>query len=132
MLDLQGGCTCGQIRYTLSLSSLNDARTTLCHCHSCKKAFGGDFGLTAKVPIVTYNLTQGSPKMFVQENGVHREFCHTCGSFLVEYGEGAKNDWRYVVVGSLDQPGALPPKGEFFTSDRAGWMPAVPSKFRFG
>ena len=32
----QGGYYCGEIRYELHLSSPDDARTSLCHCHSCK------------------------------------------------------------------------------------------------
>lgn len=40
--------------------------------------------------------------------------------------EPAKNDFRYICVGSLDDPEALPPKGEFFCKSRASWMPEVP------
>jgi hypothetical protein len=32
----QGGCYCGEIRYELHLDSPDDARTSLCHCSSCK------------------------------------------------------------------------------------------------
>jgi hypothetical protein len=39
-----------------------------------------------------------------------------------------KDKFRYIVVGSLDDPEALPPKGEFFCKDRVSWMPEVPSK----
>jgi hypothetical protein len=99
MPDLAGGCTCGSIRYSLSLNSTDDARTTLCHCSSCKRAFGGAFGLTAKTAIDTFKATKGTPKIFVQENGVHREFCENCGVFLCEYGEAAKDKFRCVLLG---------------------------------
>lgn len=39
-----------------------------------------------------------------------------------------KDKFRYIVVGSLDDPEALPPKGEFFCKERVSWMPEVPSK----
>lgn len=42
--------------------------------------------------------------------------------------DAVKDRFRYIVVGSLDDPEALPPKGEFFCKDRASWMPEVPSK----
>lgn len=42
--------------------------------------------------------------------------------------DAVKDKFRYLVVGSLDDPEALPPKGEFFCSNRASWMPEVPSK----
>ena len=97
MPELGGGCTCGRIRYELTLNSLDDARTTLCHCHSCKVAMGGAFGLTAKTPIDMFKYMAGcKPKLFVQDNGVHREFCENCGAFLCEYGEGNKDKFRFV------------------------------------
>lgn len=97
MLELYGGCTCGRIRYELMLNSVEDARTTLCHCHSCKVAMGGAFGLTAKTPIDMFKYMPGSPqaKLFIQDNGVHREFCDNCGSFICEYGEANKDKFRY-------------------------------------
>jgi hypothetical protein len=40
-----------------------------------------------------------------------------------------KDKFRYIVVGSLDDPEALPPKGEFFCKERVSWMPEVPSTY---
>ncbi|KAK5077323.1 hypothetical protein LTR51_003012 [Lithohypha guttulata] len=131
MPDLKGGCTCGRIRYELALNNVDDARTTLCHCRSCKVALGGAFGLTAKTPIDMFKYTTSDkPKLFVQDNGVHREFCDNCGAFLCEYGEANKDKFRYIMTGTLDDgPDALPPKGEFFTRDRNKWMPQIPGRF---
>jgi hypothetical protein len=47
---------------------------------------------------------------------------------LTKSKEQAKDTFRYVVVGSLDDPEALPPKGEFFCSQRESWMPEIPGK----
>lgn len=58
---------------------------------------GGAFGLTAKTPIEMFKYMAGcKPKVFVQDNGVHREFCDNCGSFLCEYGEQNKDKFRFV------------------------------------
>jgi hypothetical protein len=48
-LDLQGRCVCGSLKYSVNLKSADDARTTLCHCKSCRRAFGTNYGLTTKV-----------------------------------------------------------------------------------
>ncbi|BCS23736.1 GFA family protein [Aspergillus puulaauensis] len=133
MPSYAGSCTCRRIQYELNLSSPDDARTSLCHCSSCKKAFGTNYGLTAKIPKGALQITAGRTKEFAQDNGsgsvVHREFCDNCGSFICEYGDAVKDQFRYLVVGSLDDPEALPPKGEFFCRDRATWMPEVPNVF---
>ncbi|OQE02759.1 hypothetical protein PENVUL_c039G02249 [Penicillium vulpinum] len=133
MPTLTGSCICRNIEYELKLVSNDDARTSLCHCRNCKKAFGTNYGLTAKVPKDTFNLTKGIPKEHIADNGsgavIYREFCQNCGSFILEYGDAAKDHFRYICVGSLDDPEALPPKGEFFCKARASWMPEIPNVF---
>ncbi|KAA8643992.1 GFA family protein [Aspergillus tanneri] len=130
MPTYHGSCSCRNIEYDLSLSSPDDARTSLCHCRNCKKAFGTNYGLTAKVLKDAITIVRGRTKEHVADNGsgviIHREFCPECGSFILEYGDAVKNEFRYVCVGSLDDPEALPPKGEFFCSARASWMPEIP------
>ncbi|OCL12830.1 hypothetical protein AOQ84DRAFT_333594 [Glonium stellatum] len=134
-MHLTGSCTCRNLTYTLSLPSPSAARTSLCHCRNCKKAFGTNYGLTAKVPLSSFAYTaqSGQPTVHAADNGsgsvVRREFCGACGSFVLEYGEAVKDEFRYICVGSLDDPDALPPKGEFFCKDRAAWMPEVPGVF---
>jgi hypothetical protein len=48
-LDLKGRCVCNSVKYSVNLNSPEDARTTLCHCKSCRRAFGTNYGLTTKV-----------------------------------------------------------------------------------
>ncbi|KAK4174391.1 Mss4-like protein [Triangularia setosa] len=135
MINLKGSCTCKALQYDLSLPSLGDARTTLCHCRSCRRAFGTNYGLTAKVAsdAFRYNKTDGNTlatlKKYKQKNGVTREFCGNCGVFICEYGEEAAEKFRYVMWGSLDEPEKIPPKGEFFCKERASWMPEISGVF---
>ncbi|KAL2108255.1 hypothetical protein VUR80DRAFT_4086 [Thermomyces stellatus] len=124
-----GGCVCGRLRYSLALDSPDTARTSLCHCLSCRRAFGTNFGLTTKVPVGRFAYVTGTPTMFEQENGVRREFCESCGAYICEYGEQAADKFRYVMWGTLDEPRVFPPKGEFFCKSRAEWMPEVPGVF---
>lgn len=42
--------------------------------------------------------------------------------------EPAEPHFRYIMTGTLDQPDALPPKGEFFCKNRSAWMPEVPGE----
>ena len=45
--------------------------------------------------------------------------------------EEAAPRFRYVMTCTLDDPDALPPKGEFFCKDRNSWMPEVQGKLQF-
>lgn len=55
-----------------------------------QKAFGANYGLTAKVPKEGFHITKGHTKEHASDNGsgvlLYREFCDTCGSFILEYG----------------------------------------------
>jgi hypothetical protein len=90
MPSLTGSCYCKNIKYQVSLNSLDDARTTLCHCTNCQKAFGTNYGLTAKVSMDTFEITEGMTKLHSADNGsgvvVNWEFCGNCGSHIVGYG----------------------------------------------
>lgn len=85
-IHMKGRCVCKNLQYSLELDSLDDARTTLCHCNSCKRAFGTNYGLTTKVPLKGFKYETGTPKKFKQHNGVTREFCDDCGAYICEYG----------------------------------------------
>jgi len=127
-----GACYCKEIKYELDLASPDDARTSLCHCRNCKRWTGSAFGITSKVPRKAFKITQGKTKEHVSDNGsgtkLYREFCPTCGSGILEYGEHAGEN-TYITYGTLDKPGLLPPKGEFFCKAREDWMPEVPGIF---
>ena len=109
---------------TIALDSIDAAN---------EKFFGTAFGLTAKVAVSAFKYTAGTPKEHVADNGsgtlLYREFCSTCGSGILEYGEAAKDRFRYIMTGTMDQTDALPPKGEFFCSNRSSWMPEIPGIF---
>ncbi|KAJ7891264.1 Mss4-like protein [Mycena olivaceomarginata] len=128
-VQLKGRCVCNALQYSLHLSAPGEARTTLCHCQSCRRAFGSNYGLTTKVPVESFKYEAGHAKLYKQDNGVTREFCEICGAYICEYGEVAAEKFRYVMWGSLDDPEQVPPQGEFFCKDRPGWMPEISGVF---
>ncbi|KAG4413803.1 hypothetical protein IFR04_013075 [Cadophora malorum] len=127
-----GSCYCGAIKYTFDVLP-SEARTSLCHCHNCKKFFGTNYGLTTKIPASSYKIIEGEPKIHEAENGpgrlLHREFCEICGGGILEYGEQAKEHFRYIMYGTIDNPEGLDPKGEFFCRYKEEWMPEIKGIF---
>ncbi|KAK1924614.1 Mss4-like protein [Papiliotrema laurentii] len=93
---------------------------------------GSANGITTKIPKSAFTLTQGTLKIHQGDNGsgsrLTREFCGECGSGILEYGESA-GDNIYVFYGTQDDLDVLPPKGEFFCSQRCSWLPEVPGVF---
>lgn len=52
----------------------------------------------------------------------------------MEYGEQAEGKWRYVFNGTFDrdvlEDERVKPRGEFFTSERVGWLEPVEGAFQ--
>ncbi|BGO91090.1 hypothetical protein NBRC10512_005818 [Rhodotorula toruloides] len=130
------GCYCRAIRYEVNVDSPDDLRTSLCHCKNCKKFTGGPYGVTTKLPLQSFKITVGEPASHSADNGsgslLHRLFCKTCGGPIAEWGDAAKDTQRYIFTGTFDdiEQEGLRPKGEFFTSRRAGWLVPVEGCFQ--
>ncbi|CAL8575563.1 hypothetical protein XPA_001478 [Xanthoria parietina] len=114
----------------------NDSLTEGCYSSDVLTSFAlAAFGMTTKIPVKAFSYTRESAKPTVHEadNGsgslLHREFCSKCGTGILEYGAAAAHEFRYVMTGTLEDPGSLPPKGEFFCLHREKWMPEVPGIF---
>ncbi|KAJ3573456.1 hypothetical protein NP233_g2423 [Leucocoprinus birnbaumii] len=93
---------------------------------------GSAFGITTKIPKAAYKQTQGQAAKHVSDNNgskLFREFCGSCGSGILEYGEQAADKFRYITFGTLNQQEAFPSKGEFFCKYKEQWMPEIPDIF---
>ncbi|KAF2627462.1 DUF636 domain-containing protein [Macroventuria anomochaeta] len=130
-----GGCYCKKLTYTIRLATKDEARTMVCHCKDCKKTFGSVFGVTVKVPVTGVRMTGEKVMVHKSDNGSgsysYREFCNECGSTICTYEEQAKDHFRQIALGSLDDSSAFEPRGEFYCSQREGWLPEVPGKAQF-
>ena len=79
MSEIQGGCRCGAVRYTLALDAL--PATYACHCRDCQTWSGSAFSqqtflpeaaLNVTGPVVVYELTTPSGRISTQR------MCGTC------------------------------------------------------
>ena len=80
MANLQGGCLCGKVRYTISADPVFSG---VCHCTSCQKGSGSAFSVVVAVPssgvAVTGTLTTYTGKGDSGQDTTRR-FCSNCGS----------------------------------------------------
>lgn len=82
---------------------------------SLQKFTGGPFGVTSKIPKSSFKIKSGSEHVKVHEadNGsgviLHREFCDTCGTGLLEYGvRYSPSSSKHFLDLPVRQPGAGP------------------------
>ena len=115
-----GSCLCGAVRVVLSGEP---DRVGICHCLDCRKKTGGIFATWAICPAEAVEVT-GSTVGHEQRSGYTRHVCASCSTPLYETRAGS--DEVELLVGVLDEPGALIPTYELWTERREGWLPPLP------
>lgn len=120
---LQGGCTCGKIRYQIETKPLF---THCCHCTWCQRETGSAFVLNAMIEADRVTLLQGDPQCVVtpSNSGKGQKIwrCGSCHVALWSNYSGAGDRVHFVRVGTLDQPNRLPPDIHIFTSTKQDWV----------
>jgi hypothetical protein len=119
---IEGGCACGNIRYTCDAEPITMFK---CHCRDCQRATGGPFVAAVLVPIKNFRFLKGAPTFYSTEStrgGTNtRSFCGVCGSRLT--GGQRHAPWPYIgiVVSSLDDPTLYKNQMHFFVSQKQPW-----------
>jgi hypothetical protein len=120
--NFEGGCACGNLRYRLSSAPMF---VNCCHCRDCQRQTGSAFVINAVIEIDRITLLSGEPQPVAvpTESGrphdIYRcDVCHT--AVWSDYGR--RPQLRFVRVGTLDNPAALPPNAHIFTRSRLPWV----------
>ena len=112
MLEAEGGCLCGAVRYRVSGQPYH---LTHCHCTLCRRAAGAPFVTWFSVPSGAFRVTRGEPIRYRSSPEAVRGFCGRCGTQLTFQRDDTPGEVD-ITVCSLDDPEALTPED---TSTRA-------------
>jgi hypothetical protein len=116
-MKLEGGCYCGEVRYTAEGEPMFKAQ---CHCRECQYISGGAPNMFLLMPPAGFSYTKGKPKQFTRrdlENAVTREFCGECGTHLATRRPGLAA--VILKAGTLDDPSVFgSPQMAIFTIDK--------------
>ncbi|MGH7104671.1 MAG: GFA family protein [Acetobacteraceae bacterium] len=137
VFPLDGGCDCRFIRYRMETSPLF---VHCCHCRWCQRETGTAFALNAMIEAERVTLLQGEPIIVdtPSESGKGQRIarCPDCHVALWSNYSGFGDRVRFVRVGTLDEPGHLPPDIHIFAASKQPWVklppgaPAVPEFYR--
>jgi len=133
---MDGGCTCGAVRYRLTAKPLF---VHCCHCRWCQRETGSAFALNAMIEAERVVLLSGAPEIVPTPSnsgkGQKISRCPACRVAVWSNYAGAGDSVRFVRVGTLDAPDALPPDIHIFTLSKQPWVrlpegtPAVPEYY---
>lgn len=133
---LEGGCDCRFVRYRMESAPLF---VHCCHCRWCQRESGTAFALNAMIEADRVTLLAGEPLVVdtpsASGKGQRIARCPRCHLAVWSNYAGGGDLVRFVRVGTLDDPDALPPDIHIFTSTRQPWVqlpadvPAMPEYY---
>lgn len=132
----EGGCDCRLVRYRIEAKPLF---VHCCHCRWCQRETGASFALNAMIEADLVTDLGSSPELIdtptASGNGQRIARCPACRIAVWSNYSSAGPLIRFVRVGTLDDPDALPPDIHIFTSSKQPWvmlpegMPSVPEYY---
>ena len=135
---MDGGCTCGAVRYRLKARPMF---VHCCHCTWCQRETGSAFAVNALIEASEVELLKGEPvsKTLPSLSGKGQTFwrCAECGVNLWSNYAGAGPNIHFVRAGTLDDAAQTPPDIHIYTSSKQPWVslpdgvPAVAEFYRF-
>ncbi len=123
MTEYTGGCTCRQVRYRLTDRPMF---IHCCHCRWCQRETGTAFALNALIESDRVQLESGSVEIIDTPSnsgkGQRIARCPTCRIALWSNYGGSGDVFRFVRVGTLDEPDRCPPEVHIFTQSKQPWV----------
>lgn len=122
---IEGGCTCGEVRYEFHTTPLI---VHCCHCRWCQRQTGTAFALNALIESEHVRVTRGEVEILAVASPSGRgqtiARCQSCRiAVWSNYYMGGLRDYiRFVRVGTLDNPDLMPPDVHIFTSTKQPWV----------
>lgn len=118
---MTGGCLCGSVRYEAQ-PDLSSAY--YCHCRDCQIGSGSAFHVAVLAPDSSFRVVFGETATYAKiadsGNNIERVFCPRCGTPVWWVGEGFPG-LVVLTVSSLDNPEAITPSRELWTSSAVSW-----------
>jgi len=101
-----------------------------CHCTWCQRESGSAFAINAMIEADRVQVTAGEPvRVDTPSNsgkGQKITRCPKCHVALWSNYAGAGDAVRFVRVGTLNEPGRMPPDIHIFTSTKQPWVVLPP------
>jgi hypothetical protein len=133
---VDGGCDCRHIRYRVSTAPLF---VHCCHCRWCQRETGASFALNAVIEAERVLELGAMPEIVdtPSQSGKGQKIarCHRCRIAVWSHYGGAGASFKFIRVGTLDNPDLLPPDIHIYTQSRQPWVvipdgtPAVPAYY---
>lgn len=129
---LEGGCTCGTVRYRLSCAPMI---THCCHCSWCQRETGSAFVINAVIESTEVELLASPPQIILTPSNSGRgqmvARCPKCHVAMWSHYPTAREAAAFIRVGTLDDKSAITPDVHIFRSSAVPWLGLTDGKPAF-
>lgn len=126
MINITGGCHCGEISFE---AQIDPNKVMICHCNDCQKLSGTAFRSIVISEPNGLTFTKGKTKEYIKiaESGNHRAqgFCQNCGSALYATSVEQENRIYGIRLGTVDQRNELIPSCQIWHRSSAPWLSTI-------
>ena len=120
MAKIEGGCSCGKVRYSAEAEPIFQG---VCHCKACQKSSGSAFNAVVAIPSAALTVT-GVLKQYDSKGdsgqAMHHAFCPECGSPITSQAD-VMQGVTMVAVGTLDDPDWFTPAMQIYCDSQLSW-----------
>jgi len=118
---LDGGCSCGAVRYRLRSEPL---LVHCCHCLNCQRQTGSAFAINVLIEAGSVEIVAGDPRPVDvprDDGSTQRIFrCPACQ--VAVYSEYTRPQVWFVRAGTLDDPSQVSPDVHIYTRSKRDWI----------
>jgi len=121
---LEGGCSCGAVRYRLASEPLF---THCCHCLNCQRQTGSAFVINLLIEADRVELVAGAPQPLdvPRDDGSNQRIFRCPACQVAVYSMYSRPEVLFVRGGTLDDPSRIAPDVHIFTRSKLSWV-AIP------
>lgn len=120
MATRDAACSCGQLRVAVEGDPV---RVSVCHCLACQQRTGSTFGLQARWPVASAQITGEAREYLRVSDDDHEErrfyFCPRCGATVYYFTDP---EFIAIPVGVFAEPDFPPPTVSVYESRKHAWV----------
>ncbi len=119
--QLEGGCSCGAVRYRLLSEPMF---VHCCHCLNCQRQTGSAFVINLLIEAGRVEVVAGDPQAVdvPRDDGSNQRIFRCPACQVAVYSEYTRPEVRFVRGGTLDDPSQVSPGVHIFTRSKLPWV----------
>ena len=121
MTRLEGGCSCGAVRYRLSSEPMF---VHCCHCLNCQRQTGSAFVINLLIEAGRVEVAAGEPQAVdvPRDDGSAQRIWRCPDCQVAVFSQYTRPEVRFVRAGTLDDPSQVSPDVHIYTRSKLPWV----------